>query len=106
MQEDTGLIPVSGRSLEVANGNPLQSSCLENPVDRGAWWATAHGVTKSWTQWSTEQRGKRNCRHSLAVKTHHQQGPPPCTAADSVQRQAAAGWEGSLREDGHMCMYG
>ena len=34
------------------NGNPLQSSCLENPMDRGAWWATVHGVTKSWTQLS------------------------------------------------------
>ena len=31
------------------NGNPLQYSCLENPMDREAWWATAHGVTKSWT---------------------------------------------------------
>ena len=30
--------------------NPLQYSCLENPMDRGAWWATVHGVTKSWTQ--------------------------------------------------------
>ena len=32
------------------NGNPLQHSCLENPVDRGAWWATDHRATKSWTQ--------------------------------------------------------
>ena len=32
------------------NGNPLQYSCLENPVDRGAWWAAVHGVTQSWTQ--------------------------------------------------------
>ena len=34
------------------NGNPLQYSCLENPVDRGAWWAIVPGVTKSWTQLS------------------------------------------------------
>ena len=34
------------------NGNPLQYSCLENPLDRGAWWATIHGVTKSWTRLS------------------------------------------------------
>ena len=40
-----------GRSGE-ANGNPLQYSCLENPMDRGAWWATAHGVMKSWTRLS------------------------------------------------------
>ena len=34
------------------HGNPLQYSCPENPMDRGAWWATVHGVTKSWTQLS------------------------------------------------------
>ena len=44
---DVGLIPGLGRSLEVGNGNPLQYSCLENSMDRGAWWATLHGVTKS-----------------------------------------------------------
>ena len=36
--------------LEEGTGNPLQYSCLENPMDRGAWWATAHGVPKSWTR--------------------------------------------------------
>ena len=46
---DAGLIPGSGRSPGGGNGNPLQYSCLENPMDRGAWWATVHGVTKSWT---------------------------------------------------------
>ena len=40
---DTGLIPGSGRCPGGANGNPLQYSCLENPMDRGAWWATVHG---------------------------------------------------------------
>ena len=44
-----GSIPGSGRSPGEGNGNPLQYSCLENPMDRGAWWATVHGVTKSWT---------------------------------------------------------
>ena len=34
------------------NGNPLQYSCLENPMDRGAWWAKVHGVAKSWTRLS------------------------------------------------------
>ena len=43
---DVGSIPESGRSLEEGNGNPLQHSCLENPMDRGAWWATVCGVTK------------------------------------------------------------
>ena len=49
---DLGLIPVSGRSPGEGNGNPLQYSCLENPMDRGAWWAAVHGVTKSQTQLS------------------------------------------------------
>ena len=43
---DPGWIPGSGRSGE-GNGNPLQYSCLENSMDRGAWWATVHGVTES-----------------------------------------------------------
>ena len=46
---DLGSVPGSGRSLGEGNGNTLQSSCLKNPMDRGAWWATVHGVTKSWT---------------------------------------------------------
>ena len=49
---DLGLILGSGRSPGEGNGNPLQYSCLENPMDRGAWWATVHRVTKSWTQLS------------------------------------------------------
>ena len=44
---DVGLIPGSGRSPGVGNGNPFQYSCLENPVDRGARWATVHRVAKS-----------------------------------------------------------
>ena len=47
---DAGSIPGSGRSPREGNGTPLQYSCLENPMDRGAWWATVPGVTKSWTQ--------------------------------------------------------
>ena len=47
---DVGLIPGSERSLREGNGNPPQYSCLENSMDRGAWQATLHGVTKSWTQ--------------------------------------------------------
>ena len=44
-----GLVPGSGRSSREGSGNPFQYSCLGNPVDRGAWWATVHGVSKSWT---------------------------------------------------------
>ena len=48
---DTGSIPGLGRSPIGGHGNPLQYSCLENPMDRGAWWATVHGVEKNQTQW-------------------------------------------------------
>ena len=47
---DVGLIPQLGRLPRVGNGNPLQYSCLQNPMDRGAWRSTAHGVTKSETR--------------------------------------------------------
>ena len=46
---DVGSIPGSGRSPGVGNGNPLQYSCLENSMDRGAWQATVHVVAKNWT---------------------------------------------------------
>ena len=49
---DLGSIPGSGRSPREGNGNPLQCSCLENPMDGGAWWTTVHGVAKSRTRLS------------------------------------------------------
>ena len=49
---DVGSIPGLGRSPGEGNGNPLQYSCLENYMDRGAWQATVHGVSKSWTRLS------------------------------------------------------
>ena len=49
---DPGSIPGSGRSPGEGNGNPLQYSCLENPMEGGAWWATVHGVAKSRTRLS------------------------------------------------------
>ena len=52
-----GSIPGLGGSPGEENGNPLQNSCVENPMDRGAWWATVHGVAR--------------VRHDLATK------PPP-----------------------------
>ena len=55
-----GLIPGSGRSPGGGQGNPLQYSCLENPMDRGAWWATVRRVTKSQT------RLKQFSTHTLA----------------------------------------
>ena len=46
---DMGSVPGLGRCPGVGNGYPLQYSCLENSMDRGAWWVTVQGVTKSWT---------------------------------------------------------
>ena len=56
---DTGSIPESGRSPVAGHGNPLQYSCLENPMDRGAWGATVHGVTESRTR--LKQLSKHTC---------------------------------------------
>ena len=56
------------RSSGVGNGNPLQYSCLGNPMGRGAWWATVHGVTKSWTRLSTQA-----LTHTLTDITKKQQ---------------------------------
>ena len=50
---DAGSIPRLGISSGEGNGNPFQYSCLENPMDRGAWWAIVHGVTKIWTWLNT-----------------------------------------------------
>ena len=47
---DLGSIPGLRRSPGGGQGNPLQYFCLQNPMERRAWWATVHGVTKSWTQ--------------------------------------------------------
>ena len=49
---NSSLIPGSRRSPGEGNGNPLQYSCLENPMDRGAWWAIVHGVAKNWIELS------------------------------------------------------
>ena len=54
---DLGSIPGSGRSPGEGNGNPIQYSCLENPMDGGAWWATVHGVAKSRTRLSDFTHG-------------------------------------------------
>ena len=48
--KDAGSIPRSGRSAGEEHSNPLQYSCLENPMDRGAWWTAVHRVTQAQTQ--------------------------------------------------------
>ena len=63
---DLGSIPGLGRSPGEGNGNPLQYSCLENPMDGGAWWATVHGVTKSWTRLSDFTFQARHLRYVIS----------------------------------------
>ena len=58
---DVGSIPGLGRLSGKGNGNPLQNSCLGNPMDRGAWQATVHGVAKDGTQLSTHTH---TCTHT------------------------------------------
>ena len=63
-----GLIPGSGRSPGVGNGNPPQYSCPGNPMDRGAWRAMVHGVSNSQTQLSTHKTTKTlSAYHMLAL---------------------------------------
>ena len=64
---DLGLIPGLGRSPREGNGYPIQYSCLEKSMDRGAWWATVHGIAKSWT-WLSDKNTHTN------THTHQTQG--------------------------------
>ena len=66
---DLVLIPGSGRSPEEGHGNPLQYSCLENLIDRGAWQATVHGVTELVMTERLSMHGKlkRSVRHSQSI---------------------------------------
>ena len=59
-----GWIPGLGRSPGGGNGTPLQYSCLESPMDRGAWWVMVHGVAKSWTRLSVYAFQKYSSQHS------------------------------------------
>ena len=72
LTERTGSILGSGRSPEEGNGNPFQYSCLENPMDRGACWATIHGVTKSWTRLKrlSTHTWMNNTGYSVKKKKH------------------------------------
>ena len=85
---DPGSIPGSGRSPGKGNGNPFQYSCLENPTDRGAWWAIVYGITKSRTQLSDftftlNYGGGNEDNGDLLQKV-------PCTTALSAPNPAAA----------------
>ena len=71
---DLGSIPGLGRSPGVGKGNPLQYSCLENPTDGGAWWATVHGVAKSRTRLSDCTFTLSNSEQVIGQKTGLNEG--------------------------------
>ena len=75
MLRDTGLIPGWGRPPGGRHGTPLQYSCLENPMDSGAWWATVHGVARSqtWLKWFSMDTQDQN------------QNPTPCSKKNKPQ---------------------
>ena len=84
---DVGLIPGSGRSPRGGNGNTLQYSCLGNPMDRGAWWATKYGVTKNQVQLRTHTlpifcRFPQACRN-LYLHNH----PPPRGSQAGIRKK-------------------
>ena len=64
---DTCSLPGSGRAPGGGHGNPLQNSCLENPMDRGARWATVHDVTKSWTWLKRLSKHARSTLHGSSL---------------------------------------
>ena len=67
---DPGLIPGSGRSPGGRHSNPLQYSCLENPMDRRGWWATVHRVTKSWMWLKWLSMHARTHVHTIPAIVH------------------------------------
>ena len=68
---DTGSIPGSERSPGGGHGSPLQYSCLENSMDRGAWQATVHGVAKCWTRLSMHALNSYNIKSTLSFKVNN-----------------------------------
>ena len=81
--KNAGSTPGSGRYCRGVQGNPLQYSCLENPMDRGAWGATVHRVTKSWTQ--LKQVSMHTCRIMVlyySVQFSHSVMPTLCDPTD------------------------
>ena len=85
---DTGSIPGSGRSPGEGNGNPLQCCCLENPMDRGAWWASVHGLTRVGRELVTKQQ------RSVALK-----GLPASLSRGGLWHA----WGSSTRSESHCC---
>ena len=97
---DESLIPGLGRSPGGVNGNPPQYSCLENPIDRGVWWATVYGVAKSrtfwtlseplkvkWMNWTSGDFGRsQTSTHSMLLHLPGRQAGSPADSLPSVHR--------------------
>ena len=112
---DVGSISESGRSPGVGNSNLLQYSCLENSMNRGAWWATIHGIAKSWT-WLSDW-GLSTINHSVEkswlVRAYQVKSAPgnildqsntPLTRASLLAqtvKRLPAMWEIGVRSLGH-----
>ena len=112
---DANSIPGSGRSPGGGDGNPLQDSCLENPMDRGVWWATVHRVAKSrtWLKWlSTHACSQKSVRKFPPPSSSCQGGSkkeedcggskagvPPCHRRPSTAPPSALDNPGLLRRE-------
>ena len=97
---DLGSIPRLGRSPGQGHGNPLQHSCLENPMDRGAWWTMVHGVTKHQTQL------KRLSMHTCTSETNTISQINCTSIKKKKKQQSVLGCRASSQSGGEECSLG
>ena len=103
--KDEGWIPGLGRSPGRGQGGPLQYSCLENPMDRGAWWATAHMAAKSQTQLKRLKTHTHTHPHTYTHTHTHTSGvhldgqANPCSGPTCAQMQKNSSRLGKEGED-------
>ena len=102
-----GSIPGSGRSPGEGNGNPLEYSCLENPMDREAWWATVHGVSKSRTRLKQLSMHVRNHRQGFLKSVIQTFLPSPLlpifrTSSCGMKTRKGAGENRQQAEESHI----
>ena len=88
---DPGLITVLGRSPGGGHDNPLQYSCLENSKERGAWWATIHGVTKSRTRLAAAAAAAKSLQSCL-ILCDPIDGSPPGTPVPGILQARTLEW--------------
>ena len=91
---DLGSVPGLGRSPEGGNSNPLQYSCLENLLDRGAWWATVHRVAKSQTQlkWLSTAAAAARSPQSCLTLCDPMDGSPPGSSVHEILQARILEW--------------